>query len=41
MHGLEPPDLDDEDNIFRKCPRCEELNEPDVAYCMRCGFILD
>jgi site-specific recombinase XerD len=41
LHGLETPDEDDEDDTVTKCPRCEELNESDAAFCMRCGFALD
>jgi hypothetical protein len=41
LHGLETPEEDDEDDTVQKCPRCEELNEPNAAFCMRCGFALD
>jgi len=41
MHGLyEPEDEEDEPDVI-ECDRCQELNEPGAAYCMRCGFSLD
>lgn len=41
MHGLYEPDEDEQQPDVVECPRCEELNEPDAAFCMRCGFALD
>jgi integrase len=41
MHGLYEPDEDEEQPDVVECPRCDELNEPGAAYCMRCGFALD
>jgi hypothetical protein len=41
MHGLYEPDEDEEQPEVVECPRCDELNEPNAAYCMRCGFALD
>jgi len=41
MHGLYEPDDDEQHPDVVECPRCQELNEPDAAYCMRCGFALD
>ena len=41
LHGLYEPDEDDEEASVVKCPRCEELNEPSAAFCMRCGQALD
>ena len=41
MHGLYEPDEDEEEPNIVECPRCEELNSPDAAFCMRCGQALD
>jgi site-specific recombinase XerD len=41
MHGLYVPEEDGDEPQVRECDRCNELNEPDAAYCMRCGFALD
>ncbi len=41
MHGLYEPDEDEQQPEVVECPRCQELNEPDAAFCMRCGFALD
>ena len=41
LHGLYEPDEDDEEASVVECPRCEELNEPSAAFCMRCGQALD
>jgi site-specific recombinase XerD/predicted small metal-binding protein len=41
MHGLyEPEDKEDTPDVV-ECPRCQELNEPTAAFCMRCGFAID
>jgi site-specific recombinase XerD/predicted small metal-binding protein len=41
MHGLyEPEDEEDTPDVI-ECPRCQELNEPTAAFCMRCGFAID
>jgi len=41
MHGLYEPDEDEQEPDVVECPRCQELNESDAAFCMRCGFALD
>lgn len=41
LHGVIEEDEEDEKETVQRCPRCQELNEPDAAYCMRCGFALD
>jgi len=41
MHGLYEPDEDEEEPDIVECPRCQELNEHDAAFCMRCGFALN
>ncbi|MFC7007745.1 tyrosine-type recombinase/integrase [Halalkalicoccus salilacus] len=41
MHGLYEPDEDEDEPNVVECPRCQELNESDAAFCMRCGFALD
>lgn len=41
MHGIKEPEEDDTTPDVIKCPRCQELNEPDAGFCMRCGFALD
>lgn len=41
MHGLYEPDEDEQQSDIVECDRCQELNEPDAAFCMRCGFALD
>ena len=41
MHGLYEPDEDEDQPDVVECPRCQELNEHDAAFCMRCGFALD
>jgi len=41
MHDLVDEDEEDEESSVVECPRCEELNESDAAFCMRCGFALD
>ena len=41
MHGLYEPDDDEQEPDVIECPRCEELNEHDAAFCMRCGQALD
>ena len=41
MHGLYEPDEEEQEPDVIECPRCEELNEPSAAFCMRCGFALD
>jgi site-specific recombinase XerD len=41
MHGLYEPDEEEQTPDVVECPRCQELNEPNAAYCMRCGFALD
>ena len=41
MHGLYEPDEDEDEPDVIECPRCQELNEADAAFCMRCGFALD
>jgi site-specific recombinase XerD len=41
MHGLWEPDEDEQEPDVTECPRCQELNEPDAKFCMRCGFALD
>lgn len=41
MHGLFVPEEDGDEPQVRECDRCDELNEPDAAYCRRCGFALD
>lgn len=41
MHGLYEPEEDDDGPDVKECGRCQELNEPDAAYCSRCGFAID
>jgi len=41
MHGLYEPDEDEQQPDVVECARCQELNEPDAAFCMRCGFAID
>ena len=41
MHGLYEPDEEEETPDIVECDRCQELNEPNASYCMRCGFALD
>jgi len=41
MHDLVDEDEEEEEPSVVECPRCEELNESDAAFCMRCGFALD
>jgi len=41
MHGIVDEDEDEEEPSVVECPRCQELNESDAAFCMRCGFALD
>jgi integrase len=41
MHGLYEPDDDEDTPDVIECPRCQELNEPTAAFCMRCGFAID
>ena len=41
IHGIKEPEEEDTTPDVRKCPRCDELNEPDAGFCMRCGFALD
>ncbi|WP_348613014.1 tyrosine-type recombinase/integrase [Halobaculum rarum] len=40
MHGLVDPEEDTDEPQVRKCGRCQEINEPEAAYCMRCGYAL-
>lgn len=40
LHGLYEPEEDGDEPQVRKCGRCQELNEPNAAYCMRCGYAL-
>jgi hypothetical protein len=41
MHDLVDEDEEEDEASVVECPRCDELNEPDAAFCMRCGFALD
>ncbi|GAB7009038.1 hypothetical protein [Halorubrum trueperi] len=41
MHGLYVLEEDSDEPQVRRCGRCQELNEPGAAFCMRCGFALD
>jgi integrase len=41
MHGLYDPEEDGHEPQIRECGRCQELNEPEAAFCMRCGYALD
>ena len=41
LHGLYEPDEEEQTPDVVECPRCQELNEPNAAFCMRCGFALD
>lgn len=41
MHGLATPEKPDEKFRLKTCPRCNEKNSPDAAYCKRCAFPLD
>lgn len=35
------PEEDGDGPQIYGCGRCQELNEPDTAYCMRCGYALE
>jgi hypothetical protein len=41
LHGIVDEEEDEEEPSVVERPRCDELNEPDAAFCMRCGFALD
>lgn len=41
LHGLYVTEEDSEEPQVQECDRCEELNEPNASFCMRCGFALD
>jgi site-specific recombinase XerD len=41
MHGLYEPENEEDTPDVVECPRCQELNEPTAAFCMRCGFAID
>lgn len=41
MHDLYEPEEDEQEPDVVECDRCRELNQPDAAFCMRCGFALD
>jgi len=41
MHDLVDEEEEEDDESVVECPRCDELNEPDAAFCYRCGFALD
>ena len=41
MHGLYEPENEGDTPDVIECPRCQELNEPKAAFCMRCGFAID
>jgi hypothetical protein len=41
MHGLSVPEDESDEPQIRECGRCQELNEPEAAFCMRCGYPLD
>jgi integrase len=41
MHGLYEPDEEEDEPSITECPRCDELNEANAAFCMRCGQALD
>jgi len=41
LHGLKSPDSKEEKFRLKICPRCQERNSPDAAYCKRCAFALD
>lgn len=37
MPGLYKLDEEGDEPSITECPRCEELNESDATFCMRCG----
>lgn len=41
IHGIVDEEEDKEEPSIVECPRCDELNQPDASFCMRCGFALD
>jgi hypothetical protein len=41
LRELVDEEEEDDDEAVVECPRCDELNEPDAAFCYRCGFALD
>jgi hypothetical protein len=41
MHDLVDEEDEEDDEAVVECSRCDELNEPDAAFCYRCGFALD
>lgn len=41
IHELYEPEEEEQKPDVVECPRYEELNEPDTAFCMRCGQALD
>lgn len=40
MDGLYKPEEEGAEPQVQECSRCRELNEPDAAFCMRCGYAL-
>lgn len=40
IHGLYEPEEEGDEPQVRECGRCQELNEPGAAFCMRCGYAL-
>jgi len=40
LHGLYVPDEEGDTPKVRECGRCQELNESNASFCMRCGYAL-
>jgi len=38
LHDLVDEEEEEDEESVVECPRCDELNEPDAAFCYRCGF---
>lgn len=41
LHGLEVEEDEEEAETIVECWRCEEINEPQARFCLRCGSPLD
>jgi site-specific recombinase XerD len=41
LHGIVDEEDEEDEPSVTECPRCDELNEPNAAFCRRCGFALD
>jgi len=41
LHGVKSEEEEEEDQTVEQCPRCDEINQPDAAFCVQCGQGLD